>query len=224
MNDTWGAIIGRYEEFRQHEHWSELAKNMLLLINAIQADKTFPKTQHTISHAWLRVGPRCADPRYRPSVWVGWRKPNYYWMGIGSFGTRRRITVSAERAVPMLKLYLQHLHLIDAEYAPFHQGETPIEADEPLLPVWPEASLKAQYETLPLAQVLPTLTQTVMEQSEDLQAYTAQLRELLKGRDQLEIAENVLAELLKRAERINIVLTVALERYQIRQLETDPLS
>jgi hypothetical protein len=153
---------------------------------------------------------------------VGWRKPNYYWIGIGSFGTQRRITVSADKVIPMLKRYLQTLPQIDPEFAQFCQSEPqPEVVDE-----WAQESLEAKYAQLTTDEVLSTLAEDVASQVMDVRELGEQLREILNGLEQMDAAQVALDELLKRAERINDLIAAGLERQRVQSpviTESEPL-
>jgi hypothetical protein len=212
MSDTWEDCVKRYEYLKQSEHWLALATAMLRLIEKIQQDKSFPETIHLVSHAWLRIGPMVEDPTYRPSVWVGWRKPNYYWIGVGSFGTQRRITVSADRALPMLKRYLKHLSKIDPEFAPFASTEELLEPVDQ----WAKDVLETKYAQLTIDEVLPTLAEDVAAQVADVREIGDQLRDILNSLEQMQEAEKALEELLKRADRISTLISTGLERQSVK--------
>lgn len=212
MSDSWDDCVKRYEYLKQSEHWCALASAMLRLIEKIRQDRAFPETYHLVSHAWLRIGPAVDDPVYRPSVWVGWRKPNYYWIGVGSFGTQRRITVSSERVIPMLKRYLKQLHHIDPEFARFAPPEAFAEPEPP--DEWARAMLQTKYAQLSTDEVLPTLAEDLAGQVADVRQITDQLRDILNSLEQMETAQTALDELLKRTDRISDLISTGLDRHQ----------
>jgi hypothetical protein len=203
ISDTWDDCVKRYEYLKQSEHWTALASAMLRLIEKIQQDRTFPPTVHIVSHAWLRIGPVIEDESYRPGVWIGWRKPNYYWIGIGSFGTQRRITVSADKALPMLKRYLKLLPKIDPEFAQY------VPPDE-----WTRDALETKYARLPAGEVMPVLAEDVAGQVADVRELADQLRDILNRLEQMDEAQHTLDELLKRADRISDLISTGLQRVQ----------
>lgn len=221
ITDTWDDCVKRYEYLKQHEHWAALAAAMLKLIEDIRQDRSFPETLHVVSHAWLRIGPVVQDSGYRPSVWVGWRKPNYYWMGIGSFGTQRRITVTADNAVPMLKRYLALLAVIDPEFAliaPAPMPESASDEDE-AVDQWSKDALEAKYAHLSTDEVLPALAEDISGQVDGVREIADQLRDLIAGLEELDAAQAatqsaaaVVGELLKRADRIGDLLAAGMER------------
>lgn len=218
ISDTWHDVIVRYEYLRLNDHWCGLATAMLALIERIRKDSSFPPTVQVVSHAWLRLGPVIDHPEYRPGVWVGWRKPNYYWIGIGSFGTQRRITVTADHVLSMLKRYLTLLPDIDPElreYLPPEPGETAVheaETEEILL------TASSRYAALTREELLPRLAEEVAGQIGDIREYGEQLNALLDSLNTLDDARTLLDELLKRAEHISQLLVAAMDRYQLQTL------
>lgn len=208
--DVWESCVKRYEYLKQSDHWSLLAVAMLDLIEQIRKDPTFPETVHVVSHAWLRLGPVVDDPTYRPGVWIGWRKPNYYWIGVGAFGTQRRITVPANRVLPMLKRYLKLLSKIDPEFARYvpPEEEPEVTAHDPLAD---------KYAALTADEVLPVLTEDIAEQVAALQQSGDQLRDLLNSLREIDAAQNKLDAILQHAEQISQLINVGLERYRIGQ-------
>lgn len=198
MSDSWAECYARYEQLKGRENWSALAIAMVRLIDRIRADPTFPETIQFVSHAWLRIGPPSPEPKYRPTVWVGWRKPNYYWIGVGSFGTKNRIIVSAEKAVPMLKRYLSNLNRIDPAYPKYI--ETP-PADH-----WSKEELEKRYSAVETEQMMPTVAEDITVQTRDIRNYVEQLHEAVSGLDQINGANQAIEEILKRLDRIGDIL------------------
>lgn len=195
--DSWKECYARYEVLKARDQWSTLAMAMIKLIDKIRSDAHFPPTQQFVSHAWLRIGPPSDEPTYRPTVWVGWRKPNYYWIGVGSFGTRNRITVSAEKVVPMLKRYLNNLALLDPTYPEY--GETPV---EPPADPWSKPAIETRYQTLPPEQVFPSLADDITHQARDIRGFVEQLHEAVNGIEKIAGADDALEAILSRLDRI----------------------
>lgn len=204
MTEDWAACYARYEQLKGREHWSALASAMLRLIDRIRADITFPETVQVVSHAWLRIGPPSSEPNYRPAVWVGWRKPNYYWFGVGSFGTKNRVTVSSERAVIMLKRYLANLEHLDPLYARYAES---IPVDQ-----WSREALAQRYAQLDAAQALPVLVDDLTTQARDIRTYVELLHEAVSGLDQIQGADHAIEEILRRLDRLNALAEVSAQR------------
>jgi hypothetical protein len=204
--ESWDACVTRYERLKQSEHWSKLAAAMLTLIERIRKDRTFPVTVHTVSHGWLRIGPVSDDPTYRPGVWVGWRAPNYYWIGVGSFGTRNRVTVSADKAVMMLKRYLQNLKNIDPAYRQFAASHTDTED-------WTRERLMERFNTLELESVAPKLRETVSAQLTEARGYVEQLHSIVDGFETQANAQELLDGVLERLDRVLNSVEIGLGRY-----------
>jgi hypothetical protein len=217
-SDSWDDCIKRYEYLKQSDHWAGLSAAMLALIDRIRKDKTFPETVHIVSHAWLRIGPLIDDPAYRPGVWVGWRKPSYYWIGIGSFGTQRRITVTGDKVIPMLKRYLKLLHKIDPEFAPFF---SPTESETEDQTAWTSNQLIHKYAALTVNEVLPVLADDVAAQVSEVRQLGDQMRDVLNSLKEMDAAQEALDELLKRAERISNLINAGMERYRVGQIIAD---
>lgn len=207
--DSWKECYARYEVLKARDQWNTLALAMIKLLDKIRADSHFPTTQHFVSHAWLRIGPPSDDPNYRPTVWVGWRKPNYYWIGVGSFGTRNRITVSAEKIVPMLKRYLNNLALLDPAYPEY--GDAPQES--PADP-WSKEALETRYQTLPPAQVVPSLADDITHQARDIRGYVEQLHEAVSGIEKITGADEALEAILSRLDRITDLVDAGAGRWR----------
>lgn len=211
--DSWKECYARYEVLRARDQWNTLALAMIKLIDRIRADAHFPPTQQFVSHAWLRIGPPSDDPNYRPTVWVGWRKPNYYWIGVGSFGTRNRITVSAEKVVPMLKRYLNNLALLDPAYSEYAEVQP-----EPPVDPWSKDALDSRYQTLPSEQVVASLADDITQQARDIRSYVEQLHEAVSGIEKIAGADEALEAILSRIDRITDLVDAGSSRW--RQIQT----
>jgi hypothetical protein len=213
-HEGWAHCYARYEILKGREHWASLANAMIRLIDRIRADASFPETVHVVSHAWLRIGPPSDGPHYRPAVWVGWRKPNYYWIGVGSFGTHNRVTVSADKVVPMLKRYLHNLHRLDPAYT--HYAELPAPASDP----WSREEVEARYGALNIGPFVNALAEDIGGQALDIRGYVEQLHEAVKGLDQIHGADEAINAIMTRLERITTLLTLSAERWNTANDDT----
>lgn len=203
-NNNWEACISRYEKLKQHDHWYELSVAMLELIKRIQRDSAFPDTTHTVSHGWLRIGPITNDPAYRPGVWVGWRSPDYYWIGIGSFGTQKRLTVSGDKAVSMLKRYLTHLKDLDPSFRVYVNQHEDAQ--------WSPDALTGQFNALTFEDIAPAVRDGVSEQLHDARLKLEQLYEMLNELPD-ETLRNLLDGISRHIDRADALVSIGLERY-----------
>lgn len=206
--DQWDTCIDRYSTLVQRDQWNDLAAAMLLLIARIRSDPNFPQTTQMVSHSWLRIGPPSDDPNHRPPIWVGWRKPNYYWFGVGSFGTSRRVTVSADKAVPMLKRYLANLGQIDPDFVTTYGSSEELSADN-----WSEESLSAAFDALDEADVLSTVNAKINHQVDDIREQVEKLHEIVTDFEHIEAANQTLDQILSRLQRIDTILDVGMQRF-----------
>lgn len=213
-NASWLECYARYELLKNRDQWNTLAQAMIKLIDRIRADASFPDTIHFVSHAWLRIGPPSTEPNYRPTVWVGWRKPNYYWIGVGSFGTRNRITVSSDKVVPMLKRYLKNLAQLDPTYSEY--AELPPEPVDP----WTKTAVEARYQGLPNNQIAATLVEDITAQTRDIRDYVEQLHEAVAGLEQIVGADQAIEAILRRIDRITDLMNTGTARW--RASDTPP--
>lgn len=207
-NASWLECYARYELLKNRDQWNTLAQAMIKLIDRIRADASFPDTIHFVSHAWLRIGPPSTEPNYRPTVWVGWRKPNYYWIGVGSFGTRNRITVSADKVVPMLKRYLKNLAQLDPTYSEY--AEIPSEPVDP----WTKTAVEARYHKLANDQLAATLVEDITAQTRDIRDYVEQLHEAMAGLEQIAGADQAIEAILRRIDRITDLMNTGTARWR----------
>jgi hypothetical protein len=210
----WDKCLERYQQLKQRPQWEALAEAMIALIQRIREDRGFPATTQIVSHAWLRIGPEVSDPGYRPTVWVGWRRPHYYWIGIGSFGTQNRVTVSAEKAVPMLKRYLANLKEIDPTFSRFVEEAVVVNTDPVEVDPWSSDLLAEKYSGLLKDDIVERFTTDLTTQVDDIRTLAEQIHEAIAGLEEVEGAHEAACGILLRLERITRILEQGTARYR----------